>query len=213
MKKTIFLVCCFSVTALVTTAQQFAIGARAGYSRSELHISASEGYSPNNNFKPINGFHAGFDALIMLGERLGMQTGLLYSKKGYTGRLDWPTGPADAYWSLHYLNLPVLLDYRVFKGLSLQGGAELGRLLSTRVKSGSENFEVDGLYEEFDFGLVAGLEYRLKNGFFIGARQIFGLYKIQEFEVTDDTGSFSGEASSHNRSTQFSAGYRYSFGQ
>jgi hypothetical protein len=217
MKKTIFITCCLSLFASMATAQQISVGLRAGYSRSDILIDMPDGIDvetdPNGELKPINGIHAGIDVHMMLGRRMGMQASLLYAQKGYKGRIFWPTGPADAYWTLHYLNLPVLLDYRIFSGLSVQGGAELGRLLSTRVKSGSENFESEGLYEEFDFGLLAGLEYRFKSGLFVSARQIFGLYKIQELEATDINGQNTGIAKSRNSSMQLSIGYRHTFGQ
>ena len=217
MKKTIFIACCFSLFASLTTAQQLSIGVRGGYTRSDVHTSTPDGLGvevdPNASFKPINGWHGGVDVHMMLGSRLGLQASLLYAKKGFVSKLYWPTGPADAYWNLHYLNLPVLLDYRVFKGLCVQGGAELGRLLSTRVKSGSENFEREGLYKEFDFGLVAGLEYRFNNGLFVNTRQIFGLYTILETEISSIEGQNTGTAKSRNNSTQLSVGYRHTFGE
>ena len=129
------------------------------------------------------------------------------------GELDWPTGPAKATWELHYLNLPVMVDYRIWNGLSLQGGMEFGRLMSARLKSAGENVDGGLFFEDYDLGLVAGLEYQIKGGFFVGARHIFGIYSIQELELTGQNGAGLGTSKNRNSATQLSLGYRRAIGQ
>lgn len=221
MKKSIFLACGLSLLSVSLFAQQFSVGLRAGYTRSDLTIVEPDGltvdgdpdYQLDGKFKPLNSFHGGADFRMSLSERFGILASLLYARKGYVGELAWPTGPADATWELHYLNLPVVADFRVWKGLSLQGGAEFGRLLSARVKSAGENAEISDFYEEFDLGLVAGLEYRFAKGFFVGARHVFGIYNIQDAELTDETGAIFDDLKSLNSATQVSVGYRFSLGE
>jgi hypothetical protein len=217
MKKSIFLACGLSLLSVSLFAQQFSVGLRAGYTRSDLTIIEPDGLDPNyqldGKFKPLNSFHAGADLRMSLSERFGILASLLYTRKGYVGELAWPTGIAEATYELHYLNLPVVADFRVWKGLSLQGGAEFGRLLSARVKSAGENAEISDFYEEFDLGLVAGLEHRFAKGFFVGARHVFGIYNIQDAEITDETGAILDDLKSLNSATQLSVGYRHTIGR
>ncbi len=221
MKKSIFLACGLSLLSVSLFAQQFSVGIRAGYTRSDLTIIEPDGltvdgdpdYQLDGKFKPLNSFHAGADFRMSLGERFGIIASLLYARKGYVGELAWPTGIAKATYELHYLNLPVVADFRVWKGLSLQGGAEFGKLLNARVKSAGEDAKISDFYEEFDLGLVAGLEYRFQKGFFIGARHIFGIYNIQDVELTDGTGGVLDDLKSLNSATQISVGYRHEIGK
>ena len=214
MKKSIFLAFGLSLFASLSFAQQISIGPRIGYTSSDAKFIFPDEFrfdtDPNESAKPLNSFHAGMDAKMSLNDRFAIIASLFYARKGHVGELYWPSGPAKASYQLHYLNLPVVADFRIWKGLSIQGGAELGRLLSARLESAGEESELDYLYEKFDLGLVVGLEYRLDNGFFISARHVFGIYNIQNFEVIDGTGSVTGELKNRNTATQFSVGYRYS---
>lgn len=224
MKKSILLFPVFAFFAFTLSAQQLWFGARAGYTLSDVLIKVPSGsdevedpFSQLNDMnRTLGSAHLGLDARLPIGQRWGILASLLYARKGYIGKMYWPSGPADAIWQLHYLNLPIVVDFRLWKGLSLQAGAEAGWLLKTRVKSGSEAFNPDnGLIaiNDFDFGLVGGLEYSFGNGIFIGARHTYGVAHLQKFEVTDDFGASLGEVKSRNSATQFSAGYRYYFGQ
>lgn len=214
MKKSIFLAFSLSLSFVTLSfAQQISIGPRVGYTLSDAKFTFPERLhfetDPNEFAKSLSSFHAGMDVRMSLSDRFAVVASLLYARKGYTGELYWPTGPAKATYQLHYLNLPVVADFRVWKGLSIQGGAEFGRLLSARLKSAGEESNQDGIYEKFDLGLVAGLEYRFDNGFFISARHVFGIYSIQNLEVTGDTGSVEDDLKTRNTATQLSVGYRY----
>lgn len=206
MKESIFLSFGFFLLTASLFAQQAAIGIRAGYTLSDVRYVTNVPFDVdlNDASKHLSSFHAGVDAQIPFENRFSAIASLLYARKGHEGKVYWPTGPADATWELHYLNLLVVADYRVWKGLALQGGVEFGRLLSARLKSGSEEAQIDDSYEDFDTGLVAGLEYRTGNGFFIGVRQVFGIYNINGLEYTDGT-----IIKIRNSATQFSVGYRH----
>ncbi len=226
MKKSIFflpavtlvkvgLACGLCLFATSLFAQQVSIGARAGYTLSDVLVKEPDGAAPefqiDENYRPLSSFHIGVDGRLQLSERLRILATLLYAKKGYIGTLDWPSGPADATWELHYLNLPATADFRLWKGLFLQGGVELGWLMEARAKSAGETFDPQNfsLFEDFDWGLVGGLEYQFPKGFFIGARHIFGIAPLQQFEVTDETGFPIGELRTRNSATQLSVGYRH----
>jgi len=197
----------------ILSAQKLSLGIRAGYTLSDVTVKGPNGLI-DAPYSTLNSLHAGIDARIGLSERFAIVSGLQYARKGHKGEIPRPTGPTtSAIYELHYLNLPVVADVRLWKGLAAQGGVEAGSLLNARIKSAGEKVDIKNLYEDFDFGLVAGLEYRFNDAFFIGVRHVFGLSSIQQIEFTDDNGAGLGTASSRNQATQISAGYRYSFGE
>ncbi len=194
-------------------AQKLSIGIRAGYTLSDVTVKGPSGLI-DNPYSILGSLHAGIDARIGLSERIGVLAGLQYARKGHKNEIPQPNGSvASATNELHYLNLPVLADVHLWKGLSLQGGIEVGSLLSAYTKAAGEKVDNKNLYEDFDFGLVAGLEYRFNEAFFIGVRHVFGVSPIQQIEFTDDNGTGLGRADSRNQATQISAGYRYTFGE
>ena len=185
---------------------------RAGYTLSDVTVKGPSGLI-DNPYSILGSLHAGIDARISLTERLAIVSGLQYARKGHKGEIPQPNGSvASATNELHYLNLPVVADVRLWKGLSLQGGIEVGSLLGAYTKSAGEKVDNKRLYEDFDFGLVGGIEYRFNDAFFIGARHILGVSSIQQIEFTDVNGTSLGKGSSRNQATQISAGYRYTFG-
>lgn len=201
----------------VLSAQNFSFGIRAGYTLSNVTVKKPKGLIVDEfdePYKTLSSLHAGIDTRISLSERFAIVSGLQYARKGYKSEIPQPNGSStSAMNELHYLNLPVVADVRLWKGLSLQGGIEAGSLLSAWVKSAEAKVDTKNFYEDFDFGLVAGFEYRFNEALFIGLRHIFGISSIQQLEITDSNGASSGLASSYNRATQISAGYRYTFGE
>ena len=213
MKKSIFLAVGLLFCAASIFAQQTSVGLRVGYTLSDVLVKEPDGLIVEGNpdiefdedYRPLHSFHTGIDSRFQFSERFGIIASLLYGRKGYTGTIAWPTGIADATWKLHYLNLPVVADFRLWKGLYLQGGAEAGWLIDAQVDSRGESFDPRNAFSninELDFGLVGGLEYRFPKGFFIGARYIFGIAPLQRFDAV-----------SYNRATQVSMGYRHVMGE
>ncbi len=196
----------------ILSAQKLSLGIRAGYTLSDVTVKGPNGLI-DNPYGALSSLHAGIDARINLTERLAIVSGLQYARKGHKSEIPQPNGSvASASNELHYLNLPIVADFRLWKGLSLQGGIEAGSLLGAYTKAAGEKVDNKSLYEDFDFGLAAGFEYRFNEAFFIGARHILGVSSIQQIEFTDVNGTGLGKGSSRNQATQISAGYRYTFG-
>lgn len=212
---------CFFFIAGISFAQQMSLGLRAGYTLSDVLIKEPDGdgnlyFQVDEHFRMLSSYHIGIDARQPVNGRVGMLASLLYAQKGYLGTLNWPGGPVDAAWQLHYLNLAMVADFLLWKGLSLQAGVEGGWLMDTRVKSDGATFDFQDIFRhinEYDFALVCGLEYRFNKGVFIGARHIFGIAPLQKYEVTDQTGTSLGYITSRNSATQISLGYRHLIGE
>ncbi|MBV6442350.1 MAG: hypothetical protein EPGJADBJ_04061 [Saprospiraceae bacterium] len=214
--KVIFLASLLFVTKMLS-AQSFSVGFRAGYTLADVDFREVKDVgilfeAPNK--KVLNGFHAGLDGRIEFNERWAVLTGMQFNRKGYRSELYWPSGPAVANYFFQYLTIPVVGDFRIWRGLSVQAGMEAGILLDARLKSAGENVDLEdnGIYTNFDSGVVAGLEYQVHN-FFIGARYTLGLINLfKDIRFTDHDGNEI-HTGAHNRAAQFSAGYRYPFGK
>lgn len=213
-KTILFAVLLFAVN--FSAAQQLSLGVKAGYTLANFDIkSDGEGqgifYGPDG-VQSLDGVHIGLDGRMEISPRWAVVTGLTYCQKGYKSVVFWPSGEASARNIFNYLNIPVVGDFRVWQGLSLQAGAEAGWLFDSRLKSAGENIDTDDqdLYGRFDLGIVAGLEYRI-DGFFIASRYTRGLVNLfSDAEITDENGNPL-DVTARNRVFQISAGYRYTF--
>ncbi len=86
---------------------------------------------------------------------------------------------------MDYINLPILADYKVVRGLSLQGGPQFGFNVKKRVnmKAGDDTAGMDRNLENVEalnIGLGFGAQYKLPINLFFQARYTFGLTRIYD---------------------------------
>lgn len=213
----------FQALSTIVSAQKIAVGLRAGYTRSDVLIdvvvdtSGLRTYDIYDQIKPLDGWHAGLDLRIALFRRLNLLAGFQYARKGYeSGPLYWSSGPERAFLHLHYLDISVLPNYRLWRGLSLQAGLEYGILFKTAVKSHGESFDptdlfwlVGGPFEKLNLNLLAGMEWQFDCGVFVDGRGSWGVFPVDRLILTDKNGNYATEINTYNRAWQFSVGYRY----
>ena len=145
-------------------------------------------------------FVAGAFATIGLSDKLNLQPELLYANKGigaFDRRFDRPEG-------FHYLNLPVMLQYNLWRGLNLGAGPELGILLNRDLS----------LVNDFDLGLNLGASYAITDRWVIDIRYNRGLIDISNAQVITAIDPVTTEftrvdTESTNRSWQLTVGYRF----
>ena len=116
-------------------------------------------------------------------EPLAISGGLLVSMQG-TKAKDNPA-MQDFSWTTTYLNIPIMANYYIVKGLAVKAGIQPGFLLGSKVKykvnegMGWFDFEstsTDNM-KKFDLSIPMGLSYEFSN-FVIDARYNLGLTKI-----------------------------------
>ncbi|MEM9834814.1 MAG: porin family protein [Bacteroidota bacterium] len=140
---------------------------------------------------------------IPFNERFGLQLELLYANKG--------RGEARQFLireDLHYLNLPIMLQYTVTKRWGIELGPEIGYLLGQRQFFTFGTQPPSPFQKNFDMAINLGMNYALTKRLFLNLRYNLGIYDtskpfhevIISAEPEEDT--FTG-----NRTLQLSLGY------
>jgi hypothetical protein len=151
-------------------AQNVHFGVKAGLNAAMLTVKGQKA----TEFKP--GLHAGAQAHIHILDQLALQPELFYSGQGgkrIINNVDYKT-------NLHYLNLPVLLQYMFNNGFRLQAGPQIGFLLSAQQKANESKSNIIGQYKAIDVSLPVGVSYLSDSGLGVDLRWAFGLTNLND---------------------------------
>jgi len=119
--------------------------------------------------------HIGGVANIGISELLSVQPELLYSRQGAKNKMD------DTTIYLDYITVPIMVDFKVAEGLSLQGGPQIGININGIVEDDNAGGEEDiENLESLDIGVGVGAQYKLSKGLFFQARYMVGLSNLSE---------------------------------
>ncbi len=206
---------------------QLDLGAKAGFNYHFQSVALGDG-APAGSEDPKAydgpGFHVGAFAAFDLSDNLYLRPELLYSTRTSTESIsssitliDVTTSvDAEAKSTLSYLELPVMLGYRISDRFSLQAGPALGFLMGSKVTvSGTSTVTADGetittsLDSEdtsteglrgTEVAAVIGMGYRMDNGLDMGLRYWRGLTTLEEDADLTKT---------HQNLVQVSIGYAF----
>ncbi len=120
------------------------------------------------------GFIAGVEGMYQLSDAFGVSAGLSYSMQG--AKAD---GDGDLKTNLDYINIPILANYYVTKGLAIKAGIQPGFLMSAKAKYDGESVDIKDDCKTFDFSIPVGASYEFSN-FVIDARYNIGLTSIAD---------------------------------
>jgi hypothetical protein len=167
MKKLIVIV--FLFTGVLAYGQKVQFGVKAGANVSNFMGGDFEAVEK----KALVGFHGGFFVNFSFAG-FGIQPEILISTQG--AKIDSVSGSYD--WKITYINVPVIAQYRFPGGFFVEAGPQVGFKISDNIeKQTIENFAKD-----LDLSAAAGLGFKGKNGFGLGARYTVGLSKVGDFE-------------------------------
>lgn len=146
------------------------------------------------------GFHIGLFGQIFSSETFAIQPELLYSTKG--SKVDYSSASFDqtVQYNLNYIDLPVLLVFKIGKQVELHAGGYASYLLNVNatyegdLANGTDEIDKDNL-KSYDYGLSAGLGFNFGSGFQIGTRYNYGLVKIAD---SDGAKALIGDARNSN---------------
>ena len=185
MKKIFLAAVLFIATSATIQAQLLQIGVKAG-----VNFASQTGDAfPDQNFdkEGITSFHAGLVAELKLLDRFSVQPELLYSTQGATYK-----NAIDEYKNeLGYISIPVMAKFYLTDSFSLEVGPQASFLVSEK-----NDFDVEDA-ETFEFGLNAGLGYKITKNFFVQGRYGLGLTEASK------------NADVKNSTIQFSAGFMF----
>ena len=192
MKKTILLIAVVLAAGVVSGQKTFTFGPKVGINIADLYASSAENTRDLNGTKPslIVGAFAEYRAL----KWLAVSADVLYSRQGSTDKATWTErGPGGGFvteseefsYRLNYLNIPILANFYVTKGLALKAGIQPGFLIGSklRVRSNDGPWETadlkdENLFRTTDIDIPVGLSYTLDYGLVIDARYNFSLNDI-----------------------------------
>ena len=169
--KRIFLVAIAVMTFGFANAQKTRFGIKGG-----LNITSYSGgdYWDSNS---LVGFQVGGFAEIKIIERLAIQPEILFSTQGAS--LDTPFGDYDE--KLNYINVPVLAKFYITKQFTVEGGPQLGFLVSAK----QDGHDAKDDYKSVDTGFNFGAGYNFTDNVSVNLRYTVGLSNILDYEVNN----------------------------
>ena len=232
MKRLSFLVAVLTVS-LMTLAQpsagSFSLIPRLGVNFANMtnnEVVATLDANPQNDktlksrIKP--GLLAGIDVEYQATDHVSVSLGLHYSQQGSRfpdferKEGEFVEGYSDWHTDLDYLNVPLLLGYRIANGFSVKAGLQLGMLLSAKDhmattdiipqegggrEQGKAVEQTTDLYDDCKkvaFSIPLAVSYEFEN-VVLDARYNFGLSRIHQLDIVK----------SRNSVVQLSVGYRF----
>ncbi len=185
MKKIFLAAVLFIATSATIQAQLLQLGVKGG-----VNFASQTGDAfPEQNFdkEGITSFHAGLVAEIKLLEKFSVQPELLYSTQGAT----YKNAIQEFKNELGYISIPVMAKFYLTDSFSLEVGPQASFLVSEK-----NDFDVEDA-ETFEFGLNAGLGFKITKNFFVQGRYGLGLTEASK------------NADIKNSTVQLSAGFMF----
>ena len=165
------------MVAAISANAQNEVGQLTLMPKAGINISTVTGDGVNKKSKV--GLVAGIEAEYGISEKFGLQFGLLYSMEGCKSDLVIATGEgASAFraegvkWNLDYINIPIMAQYYVVKGLAVKAGIQPAFNVRGKWSVDGNSGKMKDLGFEpkaFNFSIPVGLSYEYQN-FVLDAR-------------------------------------------
>lgn len=170
-----------------------------GFSDGSLNATAE----PLSKIGGVIGAEVGYQ----LNKRIGFTGGLLYSEQGFeydasisqvgVGKL-WKDN-SDYY--LGYINVPLLANFYIVKGLAVKAGLQPGFLVSAKYHKDKLNSkkteDVKDAFNTVDLSIPVGVSYEFNFGLILDARYNFGVTNVNK------------DGSAKNSVFQLTAGWKF----
>ena len=197
MKK-IMMIAAMMIAALGVNAQnevgQFSVMPKAGINISSL--------TKDDASKSKVGFVGGLEFAYGAAKNFEVTAGVLYSMQGAK------VENTDVKINMDYINIPILAQYYIVKGLAVKAGVQVGFNTSAKVKGDGYDMNVKDFYalggidtdiKTVDFSIPVGLSYEYAN-IVLDARYNIGMTK-----------SFKNFDGDKNSVIQITLGYKFPF--
>lgn len=151
-----------------------------------------------NDNKMRVGLVAGVEAEYGVAENFELSLGLLYSMQG----TKWKEGDVTDTYKMDYINIPILANYYVTKGLAIKAGLQPAFKASAKNKISGGNASAEATMDGvsgFTLSIPLGLSYEYE-GFVFDARYNLGVTKV--FKEN-------GDKTPKNSVIMFTVGYKF----
>jgi Outer membrane protein beta-barrel domain len=177
MKAKLLLAAAISIISINAFSQNFKIGVKGGATLNKI---SGQTFKEQFSF----GYHIGGFAIIGLGDRLAVQPEVLINQIN----VDTSAQFSDLYKfnklnniQLKYLTIPILLNYKAGKLITLQAGPQFGILTNkskTLIQNGKDAFKGG------DFSMLGGVQLSVA-GFKFYGRYAVGLNNLNDIDNKD----------------------------
>ena len=174
MKTKLLILTIFCITASASQAQKLHIGIKGG-----ANVNKLTGKSFDDQFS--FGYHAGGFVSVGLGKKFAIQPEVLFNQINVDTSSSYSTiyqfNKVDKV-QLKYLSIPILLNYKPIKFITLQAGPQFGILTNkskTLVQNGKEAFKSG------DLSLLGGVQVNISH-LNVYARYAVGLSNINDID-------------------------------
>ena len=121
-------------------------------------------------------YKAGFTGGVFVDYRtcnwFAVSADVLYSRQGSKIK------DSDVKLRTDYLNIPVLANFYLTRGMALKAGVQPSFLLAAKAKEGDIKVGVKEMYKTFDLSIPVGLSYDFKFGLILDARYNIGVTNL-----------------------------------
>ena len=135
------------------------------------------------------GFTAGLEGEIYATNWLGIALGLNYAQQGWKFE--------DTKTKLDYLNVPIVANFYVARGLALKTGAQFGFLLNSKVDGVDRKDDC----KKMNFSIPIGISYEISN-IVLDIRYNVALTKVNKYDGPNNE-------KSRSDMVQFTLGYKF----
>lgn len=168
MKKTIIAAAALLIAAFQSFAQEeagtFTIAPTAGISIASTTA---------DDAKSKAGFVGGVDFGYKFTRVFALNAGVMFSMEGAKEK------SGDVKLNLNYINIPVMANFYVFKGLALKAGVQPGFLASANAKSNGQSIDMKDSMKKVNFSIPLGASYEIAH-FILDARYNIGLTEMSD---------------------------------
>ena len=116
------------------------------------------------------GLAAGAELGYQLNESFAVTAGAIYSMQGAKND--------GVKMNLDYINIPILANYYITKGLAVKAGIQPAFKVKSKAKADDKSVDLD-MFKSFDLSIPVGLSYEISD-FVIDARYNWGMTKVLE---------------------------------
>lgn len=154
------------------------------------------------------GVATGAEIQYMFTDMVGIEAGVIYSQQGCKVK---DADPSTT-WKLDYVNIPILANVYVAKGLAVKLGIQPAFKVNSNLAfdgSGIEaSVKTDDFVKTFDFSIPVGVSYEYSN-FILDARYNWGLTKWNDTDKIKAVGDAYEMDGSKNSVFQITVGYKF----